>query len=109
MICLAEGEGFEPSMGCPIPVFKTGALVHSAIPPEGKLSLKANACAKLILPYLPSSDKERDSLVQGFREVESPGLHDLNQNVMAARTRRHRIVIRVDMRPTLRLSLPRIR
>lgn len=30
---LAEGEGFEPTMDFSIPVFKTGALSHSAIPP----------------------------------------------------------------------------
>jgi hypothetical protein len=30
---LAEGEGFEPPVGCPTVVFKTTALVHSAIPP----------------------------------------------------------------------------
>lgn len=30
----AEGEGFEPTMDCSIPVFKTGALNHSAIPPS---------------------------------------------------------------------------
>jgi hypothetical protein len=29
----AEGEGFEPPVGCPTAVFKTAALVHSAIPP----------------------------------------------------------------------------
>jgi hypothetical protein len=29
----AEGEGFEPTMAFTIPVFKTGALNHSAIPP----------------------------------------------------------------------------
>ena len=29
----AEGVGFEPTMGFPIPVFKTGALSRSAIPP----------------------------------------------------------------------------
>ena len=29
----AEGAGFEPTMDCSIPVFKTGAFVHSAIPP----------------------------------------------------------------------------
>ena len=31
----AEGVGFEPTMGFPIPVFKTGALGRSAIPPKG--------------------------------------------------------------------------
>ena len=30
---MAEGEGFEPPVGCPTAVFKTAALVHSAIPP----------------------------------------------------------------------------
>ena len=30
---VAEGEGFEPTMVLPIPVFKTGALSRSAIPP----------------------------------------------------------------------------
>ena len=29
----AEGEGFEPPVGCPTAVFKTAALDHSAIPP----------------------------------------------------------------------------
>ena len=30
---LAEGVGFEPTVGCPTPVFKTGAIDHSATPP----------------------------------------------------------------------------
>ena len=30
---LAEGEGFEPSKACALPVFKTGALDHSATLP----------------------------------------------------------------------------
>jgi hypothetical protein len=30
----AEEVGFEPTMDCSIPVFKTGAFVHSAIPPN---------------------------------------------------------------------------
>ena len=30
---LAEGEGFEPTLAFTKPVFKTGALNHSAIPP----------------------------------------------------------------------------
>jgi hypothetical protein len=29
----AEGEGFEPSMVLPMPVFKTGAIGRSATPP----------------------------------------------------------------------------
>ena len=32
---VAEGEGFEPSSPCGLPVFKTGAINHSAIPPRG--------------------------------------------------------------------------
>ena len=31
---MAEGEGFEPSVPCDTPVFKTGAIDHSATPPE---------------------------------------------------------------------------
>ena len=31
---MAEGVGFEPTNGFPLPVFKTGALNHSATPPE---------------------------------------------------------------------------
>lgn len=31
---LAEGEGFEPPVGCPTTVFKTAALNRSANPPE---------------------------------------------------------------------------
>ena len=34
-VLLAEGVGFEPTFPCGIPVFKTGALVHSATPPLG--------------------------------------------------------------------------
>ena len=30
---LAEGEGFEPPVGCPTPVFKTGTIGLSVIPP----------------------------------------------------------------------------
>ena len=32
---LAEGEGFEPPNACTSPVFKTGAINHSANPPDG--------------------------------------------------------------------------
>ncbi len=31
---LAEGVGFEPTVSCPTPVFKTGALNRSATPPK---------------------------------------------------------------------------
>src|SRR5690606_31183192 len=30
---MAEGVGFEPTVSCPTPVFKTGALNRSATPP----------------------------------------------------------------------------
>ena len=33
---LAEGEGFEPPRPCGPPVFKTGAINHSAIPPDAQ-------------------------------------------------------------------------
>ena len=33
LLSLAEEVGFEPTIGFPIPVFKTGALSRSAIPP----------------------------------------------------------------------------
>ncbi len=32
---MAEGEGFEPPVGCPTAVFKTAAFSHSATPPPG--------------------------------------------------------------------------
>jgi hypothetical protein len=31
---LAEGVGFEPTVGCPTSVFKTDAIDHSATPPS---------------------------------------------------------------------------
>ncbi len=31
---MAEGVGFEPTVGFPTPVFKTGAIDHSTTPPE---------------------------------------------------------------------------
>src|SRR5260370_35252744 len=34
---MAEGVGFEPTDPCGSPVFKTGALNHSAIPPSCSL------------------------------------------------------------------------
>ena len=36
---MAEGEGFEPSVSCPTPVFKTGALNHYATPPGSAILL----------------------------------------------------------------------
>jgi hypothetical protein len=32
--CAAEGVGFEPTEPCGSPVFKTGAIDHSATPPN---------------------------------------------------------------------------
>ena len=34
---MAEGVGFEPTVGKPTPVFKTGTFVRSVIPPEKTL------------------------------------------------------------------------
>src|SRR5690606_15877993 len=53
---LAEAVGFEPTNGCPLPVFKTGAFNHSAtlplIPPEPRpaaaLFLHAAACRSVV-------------------------------------------------------------
>ncbi len=47
----AEGEGFEPTVSYPTPVFKTGALSHSAIPPDF-----ANF-AFIIVSYINRPDK----------------------------------------------------
>ncbi len=33
---MAEGEGFEPSKGCPLPPFQDGALGHYATPPHSE-------------------------------------------------------------------------
>ena len=38
----AEGVGFEPTVRCRTPVFKTGALNRSAIPPRGLKAKLAN-------------------------------------------------------------------
>ena len=37
---LAEGVGFEPTDGCPSPVFKTGAIDHSATLPLDAMLLR---------------------------------------------------------------------
>jgi hypothetical protein len=47
---LAEGVGFEPTVGCPTAVFKTAAFVHSATPPRRAMvsrrrSHAASACS----------------------------------------------------------------
>lgn len=34
---VAEGEGFEPSIPCGIPLFESGQFNHSCIPPTGLL------------------------------------------------------------------------
>ena len=38
-----EGVGFEPTVGCPTPVFKTGSLNHSVTPPYRLQKLADNA------------------------------------------------------------------
>jgi hypothetical protein len=61
----AEGEGFEPPVGCPTTVFKTVALDRSAIPPDQK-----------ILPYHP---EDRWFSPQGFISLCSrKGLASIN-------------------------------
>ena len=40
---LAEEVGFEPTMDYSIPVFKTGAFVHSAIPPDRGSGVRSQA------------------------------------------------------------------
>ena len=41
---VAEGVGFEPTIGCPMPVFKTGAFNRSATPPY---SLSLGSCGSI--------------------------------------------------------------
>ena len=71
----AEGEGFEHTVGCPTPVFKTGALNHSAIPPQGTYP---SPCPP-ILSYMKSSYKqiERSHPETGCFPSRSPLENDL--------------------------------
>ena len=39
----AEEVGFEPTLGCPKPVFKTGAFSRSATPPLRGMSLRVES------------------------------------------------------------------
>ena len=55
MYDLAEGEGFEPPMPCGTPVFKTGAINHSAIPPAQAKRLFTRAGR--IIPKSTQSEK----------------------------------------------------
>ena len=52
---MAEEQGFEPWVGYkPTPVFKTGALNHSATPPNEAHNIsKSVACKALTLNYAP--------------------------------------------------------
>jgi hypothetical protein len=61
----AEGEGFEPTLAFTKPVFKTGALNHSAIPPFPDL-LKFNFTwiGAGILPYLGVGCNTRTNLLR---------------------------------------------
>ncbi len=45
----AEREGFEPSVPCGTPVFKTGAFGHSATSPEARNSCKAWASVEVYI------------------------------------------------------------
>ena len=60
MYLLAEAVRFELTNGCPLPVFKTGAIDHSATPPKIENSTMAplsNRLAEfsvfLLLQYAP--------------------------------------------------------
>ena len=62
---MAEGVGFEPTDPCGSPVFKTGPLSHSGIPPRSAprldfdgfyLTLGLPVDCRL-LPFLPKSEK----------------------------------------------------
>ena len=48
---LAERVGFEPTNGFPLPVFKTGAFVHSATPP-----------GRLVRGYAKQEEPSRDAI-----------------------------------------------
>lgn len=52
---MAEEQGFEPWVGYkPTPVFKTGALNHSATPPNDAHNIsKFIGCKALTLNYVP--------------------------------------------------------
>ena len=60
---LAEGEGFEPPVGCPTPVFKTAALNHSAnlpwIPLLGRPFRRARRLAPKGVCRYPQGSLER--------------------------------------------------
>ena len=43
---LAEAVRFELTNGCPLPVFKTGAIDHSATPPEHAPGAHLPTCTK---------------------------------------------------------------
>src|SRR5580765_4096440 len=67
---MAEGVGFEPTEPCGSAVFKTAALNHSAIPPQGRETIAtpakrhqrvARPCERLAC-WLTSSPSERGSL-----------------------------------------------
>ena len=52
IINMAEGVGFEPTDPCGSPVFKTGAINHSTIPPIKSKSQSATIIAKAALEPL---------------------------------------------------------
>ena len=56
----AEGEGFEPPVGCPTAVFKTAALSRSAIPP-GLLAFPSRAAE---LYHAPRATADRPWVTQ---------------------------------------------
>ncbi len=49
---MADGVGFEPTVGCPTSVFKTGALNRSATHPKRVISERFNTCKKFLFELL---------------------------------------------------------
>ena len=75
---VAEGVGFEPTIPGGIPVFKTGAIVHSAIPPRplGLFMLAGNA------PVCQSLKRSDRPLLQ--RVMSRPALTTTGKGSIAA-------------------------
>ena len=54
---MAEGVGFEPTRVLTLPVFKTGAFVHSAIPPRRPINGRIQYSKETRVPNLQCNDK----------------------------------------------------
>lgn len=72
---IAVGEGFEPPMVLPMPVFKTGAIDRSAIPPfyypawiRTRTKRPKSSCATVTLPGISTSLHESKYVRVGYFE-----------------------------------------